>query len=515
MKRYIKLLVLLIIVSSCSVDDSEEIYPDNNPDFSLIAINSELDTLSVDFGDTFIFEPEVSQLVDSKNLTYRWTALVENATDGVDSNIVIGEEKKLDYTFVSYGNYDLRLEVKNEDYSAFYTWKLKVRVYDEGIMIAGEDENGNSSIAFARKLLESEISEGKQLEFKSGIIETVNPEYDIKDIVYIKKSVLGYPSPDAFILLFCSDVIYVVDAITFKIIALRYVDEFSQGDRIKDVSMTDSFNYQPILFMESGNVFEFSLKEWVFSVYSSDFFENWFANLLHSKSSIDFLCVDNNTSKLWFKILYGPSSFGNNTSASEDPWEDNARENDFEGRDFVSVGKMNGYYYSGTNTNNFAIATDKANPQNVKFVEFNIAYGTGYNMITSYEYVSESPITLSPNTELVANAKFYSMYYFEGGDIYLWYPLNLPPNNQLPTSSSIQLDGNKVVTCMSISYDMTELYVGIYDPDATGSYKGGLYIYDCEKIGSVGLQPKQKFEGITHRPVNVYYKGAQWSRYSH
>ncbi len=520
MKNYIYTLLVIIFACSCAKDDSTLLYPEDNPNFSKISIGSVTDSLSVDFGQILEFTPEVSQTIESKELEYEWSACLK--VDGVkQDSIVIGKEKTLRHAFLKMGSYDLRLEVKNDDYSEFYTWNLDVRVYDEGFMVVGMNDQGESNIAFARKLSSMDIIDGKQLEFTTDLIGQVNPDFRLKDIVFVGKSILSYGSDKAYLFIFCKEVVYVADPNTFEIIALLRIDESVPGAKIKKVSMLDTYASGARLFTEDGRNLAFEKAEFLIyeSKYYSGTYDEMYGNLFYtvgSNMNVDQINVDYEESKIWTTISYHANNEPvNNTTSSESPYDDNVRENEYEGRNIISVGRMNGDYWEGTNFNFFAVATDKENANDVKIVEFSTSYSTGISTVSTTEYISEDAITLKPETEIIANARYSSMYYYNGGDIYLWYPTNLPPNNHLPTSPSIELGGDKEITCMAISYDMKELYVGFYDASASGELKGGLYIYKCEEIGVVpNLQPIKKFEGITSRPVQVLYKTKDWGKYT-
>ncbi|SMO55054.1 PKD-like domain-containing protein [Saccharicrinis carchari] len=520
MKNYIFLLLLLFFAYSCAKDDSSLLYPVDNPDFSFISISSPTDSLSVDFGQEFEFTPEVTQKIKGKSLVYEWSACLKK--DGVkNDSIVIGHTQTLQYAFEKMGTYDLRLEVKNEDYSEFYTWHVDVRVYDEGYMVVGMNEAGQANIAFARILSSTDVLEGKELTFVSDLIGKVNPEFDIRDVIHVRKSILAWGSSDAYLFIFCKDNIYIADPLTFEIFAAVDVGGTIPGARISKVSIMDTYTTGGTIFTEDGRNLSFQKLEMLLyeSVNISGTYDGFYGNLFYTRGSnmdLAYVNVDYQASKIWTTIFYHAGSMPvNNTTNNVEPYEDDFRPNDYAGRDIVTVGRMNGDYFGGTNTNFWAIATDKTNAKDVKIVEFGADYAAGISTINAYEYVADEEITLPMHTELIANARYASMYYSKGGEIFIWYPGNIPPHNHLPKTAAITLDGNKEVTCMSVSYDMRELYVGVYDSDATGDLKGSLYIYNCADIGSAAnLQPTRKFENITSRPVQVLYKPEAWGIYN-
>lgn len=521
MKKSLYILLLIGTFYSCVKDESSLVFPEDNPNFSLIEISSTQKELSVEFGQPLEFTPMVQQRIPEKTLSYEWVAWHIDDKGIQEEPIIVGTEKVLNYTFLEKGAYKLRLEAKNEDYSVFEYWDVIVRLYDEGYMIVGENEAGDSNIAFARKLSESDILNGLEQTFITDLIQEINPDVQIQDVVYVGKSILSYGSTDAYLFIFTKDYIHIADFLSFQIINSISVDAASPGTRIAKVSMLDTYASSAIILTEEGKILQFNKFE--FNLYESDYYKgtynNMYTNLFYTtgvNQNLSQIFVNDTQSKLYEYIPYhGSGALVNNTTGSSAPYSDNSKTNEYEGRDIVSVGRMNGDYFEGTNSNFFAIATDKSNPLEVKIVEFTTSYATGFETLSVTNYTAANPITLPSNQSLVANSRFNAMYYHNGNQIFVWNPLNIPPNNHLPTNASITLDGNKEVTAMAISYDMHELYVGFYDHDAAGALKGGMYVYECADIGIVSnLQPIKSFENITTRPKQVLYKTKSWGQYN-
>lgn len=521
MKKSLYILFIIGTLYSCVKDDSSSLFPEDNPNFSLIEISSSLKELSVEFGQPLEFSPEVDQRIPEKTLSYEWLAWHIDNKGIQEEPIIAGTEKLLTYTFLEKGAYKLRLEAKNEDYSVFKYWDVIVRLYDEGYMVVGENEAGESNIAFARKLSESDILNGLDQTFTTNIIQEINPDVTIQDVIYVGKSILSYGNTDAYLFIFTKDFIYIADFLSFQIINTVSVDAASPGARIAEVSMLDTYTSGATIFTENGKILQFNKFE--FNLYESNYYKGTYDdvypglyNTSGANQNLSEIFVTYTDSKLYENIPYhGSGALVNNTTGSSEPYADNEKLNEYEGHDIVSVGKMNGDYFEGTNSNFFAVATDKTNPLKVKIVEFTTSYATGFETLNVTNYTASNPITLSATQSLVANSRFNAMYYYNGNMIYVWNPLNLAPNNHLPTNASITLDDNKEVTSMAISYDMQELYVGFYDHDAVGALKGGMYVYECADIGIVSnLQPIKSFENITTRPKQVLYKTKNWGQYN-
>lgn len=518
-----KKLIYIFLVGmlfSCVKDNSTMVYPENNPDFSQITITSPTEKLSVDFGQEFTFTPVVSQKIAGKELKYIWTAnFVES---GVVGDIVkIGEGATLKYQFPKYGTYQLRLEVKNEDYSAFKTWEIAVRVYDAGYLVVGNDDTGNSNIAFARALSQTDILEGKELTFATNLINKVNPQYNIKNVVRICKSIITYGKNDAFLHIFTKDKIYIANPNTFEIFNVVGFTDMFPDEYIKKVSIYDSYMTGASIYTTKGRILGYQKPESL--VYKVDSwedrsFDDAFVNLIYTQGSnvnSGEVALDYANSKIWSVIYYHNSNKPvNNTSginASQNNFGDDYRPNLYKNMNILSVFRMNGAVYGGTPYNLFALAQDKTDPLKIKFVEFTTSSSTGFTTIAENSYTASSTLTFRRELEMVPNARYNSVYYADGNKIFTWYPKSTVPNNQLPNNPSITLDAGKVITTMSVSYDMKELYVGFYDQNSSNALKGGVYIYTCSEIGAnQNIKPSKKFENITSRPVQILYKSTVW-----
>lgn len=218
--------IICLLFCGCIDDNSKEIYPENNPNFSFITISSLTDTLSVDYGQSLVFAPNVTQKEDAGKLSYRWTAnkVVDNS---ISDEMECGNDAELNYAFAEPGEYKLKLEVGNRDYIEAKSWVVNVRVYDNGYFVVGNDDaTGLSTISFARDLSSQDILEGKKQEFSIDIIKKVNPDYEIKNVVKIIKSIISYGKSDAYLHIFTADKIYAADPITFEIF---YVSDFSKA----------------------------------------------------------------------------------------------------------------------------------------------------------------------------------------------------------------------------------------------------------------------------------------------
>ncbi len=515
-------LSFIIFLSSCVKDLSTMIYPENNPGFSKITITSPTEKLSVDLGQEFVFTPTVTQTVQSKSLKYIWTAnFIQSGTVGDIMNI--GEGATLKYKFPKFGTYRLRLEVQNEDYSAFKTWEIAVRVYDSGYFVVGNDDTGKANISFARSLSQTDIFEGKELTFVTDLISKINPLHNIKDVVRIVKSIITYGKNDAQLHIFTKEKIYIADPNTLEIFNVVPFSNVFPGEYINKVSAFDSYMTGSTIYTSKGRCIGYQKPEFLIyrmDTWGDNIFDDSFVNLIYTQGANvngGEALVDYTNSKIWMTIPYHNSSKPvNNTSginASQNNFGDNFRPNIYENMNILSVFRMNGDVYGGTPNNLFALAQDKTNPLIVKFVEFTTSYSTGFTTVSENVYNATSSITFKRGMEMVPNARYSNVYYADGNKVYVWYPKNTSPNNQLPDNPSITLGAGKTITTMSLSYDMKELYVGFYDQNSSNALKGGFYIFNCAEVGvNQSIQPVKKFENITSRPVQILYKSTVWDK---
>ena len=525
MKKILTYILFGVLFMGCIDDESGDLHPENNPNFSHITITSPTDTISVDLGQKITFAPTISQKIEGKELTYRWSANL--ITEGaLGKEFECGTDAVLDYTFVEKGQYKLKLEVKNEDYSEVKAWVMEVRAYDRGYFVVGNDpQSGVSTISFARELSASDVLEGKKLEFAVDLIRKINPNHDIKNVVRICKSIIEYGSTAANLHIFTKEKIYVADPQTFEIFWVADFVAACPGETIEEVGILDTYQTTAYLRTSKNRVVGYNKSE--FGLYSIE------SENLSNQYAEEFYCdmftvsgPNMNLAYYWVKdnkvctnITYfsygGGTNPANNTMAQNDAgiFVDGGRANEYDGYDILSIFNMNGEIYSGQNGNPFSVCK-RGGEDHYMIVEFNVAYDAGFVTQSIIEFDCPDA-TYKKGMRLVPNGRYNSVYYADGADVYVWYPKNVAPNNKFPSKAAFSLGSGKEVTYMRVSYDMRELYVGFYDHNSSETLKGGFYIYDASQIGTVAnLQPKEKFENITSRPVDIIYKSLDWDIYT-
>lgn len=516
-------MMLGLLLHSCINDESQMLFPEDNPNFSHITITSNSDTISVDLGQKVYFKPTITQEKE-KPLQYRWSANRLIAGTTIGKEFECGTEGVLDYMFTDRGLYKLKLEVKNEDYSEVKAWTLEVRAYDRGYFIAGNDETtGVSTISFARELSPTDILEGKSMEFSVDIIKKINPQYDIRNVIRIAKSIIQYGKKDANLHIFTKDKIYVADPETFEIFWVVDFASFLPQETIVNVGIMDSHTTTAYLLTSNNRIIGYNKNEFgvyeitqnnLSSQYADKFFPDLFSVTGANMNQCYYWVKDN---KIYTNIpyfeYYGGENPANNTMLKvEDAFVDNGRPNEYEGYDILAIYNMNGDYFAGQNTNAFSVSQSKSDRNHYMLVEFTSGLDA-FESFTNVEFDCPEA-TYHKDLRLIPNGRYNSVYYADNDKVFVWYPLNVAPNNKFPTKAAFNVGAGKEITFMRVSYDMRELYVGFYDHNSTAELKGGFYIYDASKIGITNnLQPTKKFENITSKPVDIIYKSLNQDLY--
>lgn len=516
MKKILYWAVLLLLAVSCAKDDSTMVFPSQNPDFSKITLNLPIKTsFVVKFGQELVVVPQVEQTRPEKALSYLWTAVkVGKDNNALGLRFECGKEVILKYVFPEMGNYMIRLEVRNEDYGELIERVVEVKQVEQGGYFAvGTGEDGLSSIAFCPLLSEEEINAGVQLAFIPDMIRTVNPDFELKNVVRFITSRVGW-SDDAPVnlFIFCEDKICVADPKSFrilqqtfleprfgKIVAVQAEDETTQKARI----YTDQGRcllYHKLMYMIEENPKDMNIYDKIYPCFTANGYSNmsYFVGVNYGQSKV--YCWNINFDEVW-----------NNTTKRGtgyyDKPLDNVRKNIFLGRKIISACRMNG---SSDYDSYYIVSVAENDPNAVEIIQGgDYVKEEGYGFFplnnTPYKYTVTSPLTLPQDAEIIANRRYRVMYYANQNGIYIW-DMN-KPTLKLPTDPALRLDEAKEITALKLSFDMKELYVGFYDREHSGEMKGGMYVYDALEIANnPSVQPRLKFEGITYRPTEVGFK---------
>ncbi len=523
MKKIIFIILAALMFVSCYKDNSSLVYPSQNPRFDSIKVESPLAVMSVDLGDEFSFTPTVTQNIEGRPLSYKWHLNTLDEFGKLGEQIKIGEEQTLNYTFEEEGSYRLTLEVINTDFTQFETWTINVRTYDEGFLLIGNYGDGSADLTFGRALSDSDILAGKErITFNTNLFKSINPNVDVRDIVHIAKS---SSSSGYYLFVFTRTKIYLANPTTFAIVADYDFSGNINGEEIVSVLMNDhSSPNSTHLFTNKGNVYQYDRNEKIITLtqftqmpYAMD--DCNYVRVMSGQYFVEgYLAIDRKNSLLWTSIYYMTDVNGKsinypvNNTYGPDP--DNANratenfyENSYEGYDILEVIRMTGDYRNSKNKDLFTVCTKKGSPNEVRIVQFTYSIQRGYikDVVAPYDYTATN-FTFDGTITPVSNGRYEAIYYTKDNKVYEWRPLASPPGNQLPTEPVIDLSGSgKEITCLTLSWDTKQLYVGYYDNSSSEELKGGFTIYDCDNLKS---EPIESYENISPcKPIEIKYKG--------
>lgn len=514
-----------MLLCGCIDDKSTDLYPENNPNFSFITIESPTDTISVDLGKMLFFKPNVKQKFEQE-LSYRWTYNKITDNGGLGKELECGNELELKYTFLKQGEYKLKLEVKNKDYSEVKSWIMQVRTYDSGYFVIGNDDSGASTLSFARELSPQDILDGKQLEFTIGLVNNINPNYKINNVIKIIKSIKNYGSSDANLHIFSKDKIYIADPTTFEIFAVTDFKAEYKDETIIDVAISDTYVPSAYILTSKNRLVQYNKNEFgVFeaadnnlSSFQGDFYINMFYTA-GTNYNDSYFWVDKKSSKIftiinYFEYFGGRNPANNILIKKNGAFVEDKSVNPFIDYNILGLFRMNGELFSGQNTNLFAVSSKKEDKDSYKIVEYKVDYQNAFKSVETIEFRQEGA-TWKEGIKFVPNGRYNSVYYANASKVYVWYPKNVSPYNKFPADYALDLGVGKEITFMRVSYDMRQLYVGFYDTKSPETFKGGFYIYDASKIGLIkDIKPQKKFENISSKPVDIVYKTLKHDEYN-
>ncbi|TXH23011.1 MAG: hypothetical protein E6Q95_01060 [Chitinophagaceae bacterium] len=463
MKSIYKLLLtgfLSVLLFSCYKDDTNN---GTNPISEIkVAFTNIEDQVNLDKNEVLTIDPVITQNNGDKDLSYEWQ--IDYKT--------FSTEKKLVYPCSKLGKYFIRLKVTNADGSAFKSFNLNVNSpYEEGVMVLGEDAQGEGTLAFMRKYSTADIAAGKQEQFVNNLFTLNNPGEKIgkgpSDVMKRLKQVMISSSKE--------QKIYYLNDKTFEIEAVITAPDLPD---FKPVAMNvpdAAFRTVPIL-CENGKVFQLALLENLVmattrypqnvinkTTFGNDFNDNFNYFWDPSKSQIVQVSGYYSTSSLTHFASEELVSFF------------------FSSPSFyvITRDKLTQSIYTKTVFSNYI--------QNVSTKALNIKE----NAVLS---VSGTP-ALNPQSPTLVNNSLKKLFYAQGSSVYSWFFTGTSMN----TTPFITVDKG-IVTSIEQNPTGSEIYVGVYDAAATG-LKGSVYVYNADNGSLI-----KKYQGVCDKPVKVFYK---------
>ena len=114
------------------------------------------------------------------------------------------------------------------------------------------------------------------------------------------------------------------------------------------------------------------------------------------------------------------------------------------------------------------------------------------------DYSVSSPLTLTPESQVLYNGLWNEVFYTSGNKVYRWRYTDALPDASASGRNVLTIPGE--ATCIAQSPDGEYLYVGGYDAGASG-LKGNVYVYKTQDFSFVA-----KFEGVADKPLKLFYK---------
>ena len=485
---------LMLLSYSCINDDSTlPVHP-----ISEITIETESDTLNVDYGYELVVDPKITQSDENMELKYEWMyhGYKKGGIGGwsPDSLRFLSNEKVLKHTFKKLGRYGLRLKVTNEHGSSFKKFHLNVIApYEQGIFVLSADENKKGRVSFMRPLNREEQAAGKEETFYTRAFAAVNPEFPLNDPVDAAKV-----GPDVFILSGADKLVYRVDCRTFQM--------FNVTDFKKDMDWMQprylcSKDRSIVSYLVQSDEGSFASVD-----YNSDIaFEGNF--FYEEKPIID---------KKYSRVLGTPIPPATSVSSMKvydfflnyensavyfiyDLQEWYTRKFEFPEEELINVGM-------DKNAVTCVVTRSKTNPKQIimhrgQYWKGNPLYNEKYYL---YTYEAEN-ITMDRNSIVQNNDIYNYTYYTNKNKMYRWVIWNSKP--ELPTEPLITLPEDCEITCFEFTADYKKILLGVYNPNASGM-KGSVYVYDADIIDQNTKQLKfyKKYEGVADKPIKIFWK---------
>jgi len=412
--------------------------------------------------DTLVINPVITFQGKEKPVTYEWEVNYE----------VFSTQKELVYPCSKLGSFNVRLKVSNDDGSAFSTFTLNVNSpYEEGLMVLGQNDQGEGSLAFMRKYTPQEIAQGKVESFVNNLFTLNNPGEKIgknpTDIAKRQKQILISSSGEGKI--------YYLNDKTFELEATVSAPDIPD---FKPVAMNipdGGFRTASIL-CEGGKIYSLAMLEFLVMK------DKKYSQPVIMKTTFGFNLNDC-FSYFWdstkSQLLQYSAYYTTNSLQA------------FDNQDLVT------FFYDASSI--YVITRDKTDPsiytktvfsqyiQNVSTKVLDIKQQAVLN-------VSGTPL-LNPFSPVKVNTAFKKLLYASDNKVYSWFYTG----TDMQTTPFITIDEG-TVTALEQSPDGTQLYVGVYNPNATG-LKGSVYVFDMDSGALI-----KKYSGISDKPVKLFYK---------
>lgn len=452
--KYTFLAFLPLLFMSCYKDRSDF----GNKELSELSISFPdiTDVVQIEKNEILTIEPVITQSGKEKPLTYEWQVNYED----------FSTEKKLEFEGANLGTYFVRLKVTNEDGSAFKSFTLNVNSpYEEGLMVLGVDEQGEGTLSFMRKFTPAEIAAGREETFATNVFTLNNPDEKIgkgpTDIAKRQKQILISSGTEGKI--------YFLNDKTFEVEASISAPDLPGFKPVK-MNVPDEGFITAAVLSENGVVYKLASKEYLIMT-DARFPQNVINKTDFGYNLNDLMNYfwDANTKKIMQVSAYYQTDSGN----------------DFAGQELVTFffDNPSSFYVISKSENNPSVYTKTVYSNYLR----DVLQKTTLN-------VSGTPV-LNPASSTLVNSTFKKLIYADDNAVYSWFYTG----TDMPTAPFINVSEG-TITGLEQSPDGRELYVGVYNPNASG-LKGSVLVYDMDNGRLI-----KKHEGIADKPVKLFYK---------
>ncbi|MEY8591087.1 PKD domain-containing protein [Butyricimonas hominis] len=506
-KIYIRLLLWLFVVSagmvSCIHDDTTG-FVNEIPELSIVkvkgeGVNEEGKKAYAEFMMPVHFEAEVNH--SENEVVYEWkVGYVNEWKDGkpvMDSLYLVSEKPVLEHSFNRVGEFLVRLRVSDGFSSAFYYMMVEIKAgMERGLLVLSSDDAGKGRLSFCSVLEDAnELLKAKKEDFDWEVWSRINPDYELVDALDMSLMDFGKYKNSVFVISKFNRCVYELEPNT--LLVLRKIDL---------TLLVSELNIQPValspcrdelvVLSENGIVVGSQLTS------NGLMSDAWGAKMKGTKMYQAVIWNDNDKvtqsmpvvaedeKLVCYTNLLGKASLDSGT--------------DFEGRrivNFLIVGNTN------LKKSLLVVSQSKNDPGKVWVTNYvsgiealwnmEVIFGheSGEEKWSDKSYELSAPLTLTEESDMLYNTKYSnSIFYNSGNSIYRWRHGSDISEVELVTT----VPGE--ITCMAQSPDEEYLYVGTYDPAATG-LKGSVYIYKTEN-----LQLVNSFVGVADKPLKLFYK---------
>lgn len=451
---------------SCYKDNTtEDIFKISDIEIELPNIDQS--EVNIDKNETLTILPDVAQTMSDKALHYEWQV----------ANKIVSTEKEFKYTATALGLFPVQLKVTNEDGSTFKRFNLRVNSpYEEGLMVLGEDEQGEGTLSFMRRYSSAELASGKIESFATNLFALNNPGSTIgkrpTDVVKRLNQLFISSGEDGKISL-----------INDKTLELESVisSEFSDFKplilNIPDATATSS-----IVLNEDGQLFTVASRENLILRNTLTTTVPLLQNARFSLKAAVFATINFTSNYLWDEVNSRLWNFWYLNTSSKDVLAN---------QELIHFFPANGFVY--------VLTKDKADPSKLMktvFGEYIQEYFSDPVELIDQQIFTNGAPTLKENSVTLLNDKYLKLVYANERSIYQWFYTG----ENIPSSPYITINIPGVITSMASNPEGTLLYVGVYNAAASG-LKGSVLVYNIDNGALINT-----YEAVADKPVKLFYK---------